>query len=211
MGDTLRIGVIGWGLRGGLAALAHRPEEGVEVVVLADTNEAAHAKFKEKIGDQATVTTDFTDFLSMNLDAVFVLSPDWLHEEHACTLLDVGMGVYLEKPMAITVEGCVRILCAAKNGGAKLFVGHNMRHFTVVQKMKEWIDEGRIGEVKAGWCRHFVSYGGDAYFRDWHADRTKSTGLLLQKGAHDIDVLHWLCGGYSQSVCAMGGLTVYGQ
>jgi len=34
---------------------------------------------------------------------------------------------------------------------------------------------------------------------------------LLQKGAHDIDVLHWLCDGYSKSVSAMGGLTVYGQ
>ena len=54
---------------------------------------------------------------------------------------------------------------------------------------------GHIGEVKAGWCRHFVGWGGDFYFKDWHADRTKSTGLLLQKGAHDIDVLHWLCGG----------------
>jgi len=86
-----------------------------------------------------------------------------------------------------------------------------MRHFGVVRKMKEWIDAGLIGEVKTAWCRHFVSYGGEAYFQDWHADRTKSTGLLLQKGSHDIDVLHWLCGGYAKRVTAMGDLMVYGE
>ena len=86
-----------------------------------------------------------------------------------------------------------------------------MRHFAVVLKMKELIDAGAIGKVKAGWCRHFVSYGGDAYFKDWHADRRTATGLLLQKGAHDIDVLHWLCGGYTKRVSAMGALTLYDQ
>ncbi len=210
MSDKLRIGAIGYGLRGGLSGVAHRPEEGVELVALADPSELAQAAFLEKF-PEAKVVADYTEFLSMGLDAVFVTSPDWLHEEQASTLLGAGVSVYLEKPMAITTEGCDRILWAAKNGGGKLFVGHNMRHFAVVQKMKEWIDEGKIGEVKTAWCRHFVSYGGDAYFRDWHADRTKSTGLLLQKGAHDIDVLHWLCGGYSERVTAFGELAVYGQ
>jgi len=211
MAQDIRVGAIGYGLRGGLSVLAHRPEQGVRLVALADPSEQAQAKFHERVGEDVTLCSDYLDLLKLNLDAVFVTSPDWLHEEQASTLLEAGIGVYLEKPMAITVEGCDRILAAAMTGGGKLFVGHNMRHFAVVQKMKEWIDEGLIGEVKAGWCRHFVSYGGDAYFRDWHADRTKSTGLLLQKGAHDIDVLHWLCGGYSQSVSAMGALAVYGQ
>ena len=84
-----------------------------------------------------------------------------------------------------------------------------MRHLSSVLKMKELIDNGAIGEVKTAWCRHFVGYGGDAYFKDWHAERAKSTGLLLQKGAHDIDVLHWLCGSYTERVVALGGLTLY--
>lgn len=37
-----------------------------------------------------------------------------------------------------------------------------------------------------------MGYGGDWYFKDWHAERRCTTGLLLQKAAHDIDVLHWL-------------------
>ena len=65
--------------------------------------------------------------------------------------------------------------------------------------------------MKAVWCRHFVGNGGDYYFKDWHADRRRPTGLLLQKGAHDIDVIHWLAGGYDRRVSAMGALAVYGD
>ncbi len=78
-----------------------------------------------------------------------------------------------------------------------------------VLKMKKLIDAGAIGEVKAAWCRHFVSHGGDWYFKDWHAERQFSTGLLLQKAAHDIDVIHWLCGSFTEFVNALGGLTLY--
>ncbi len=113
--------------------------------------------------------------------------------------------------MAITIEGCDRVLRAAFESRRRLFLGHNMRHMRVMRKMKELVDAGTIGEVKAGWCRHFVGHGGDFYFQDWHAERCNTTGLLLQKGAHDIDILHWLCGGYSKRVTGMGGLTVYGS
>ena len=93
MSDKLRIGASGWGLRGGLAAIANKPDEGSELVALADLSEKAHAKFKERLGEDRFVTTDYLDLLKQNLDAVFVMSPDWLHEEHACTLLNAGMNL----------------------------------------------------------------------------------------------------------------------
>lgn len=207
----MRFGVVGWGLRKHLPMLMHKPEEGFELAALADPSVEAREDFKSKTNDSVFLTSDFRDLLDKGLDALFILSPDWLHEEQAITCLNAGTPVYLEKPMAITIEGCDRILKAAKDSGTKLYVGHNMRHFGVVRKMREWIQAGHIGEVKTAWCRHFVSYGGEAYYRDWHADRSQSNGLLLQKGAHDIDVLHWLCDGYSKRVSAMGSLMVYGD
>ncbi|MFD2348458.1 Gfo/Idh/MocA family oxidoreductase [Nonomuraea ferruginea] len=72
-----------------------------------------------------------------------------------------------------------------------------MRHMGVVRLMRDIIRRGDIGEPKTVWVRHFVGYGGDYYFKDWHADRTRTTGLLLQKAAHDLDVVHWLAGGYT--------------
>ncbi|MFE4953452.1 Gfo/Idh/MocA family protein [Streptomyces sp. NPDC056653] len=109
-----------------------------------------------------------------------------------------------------TVESCDNVLRAAYETGTRLYVGHNMRHMGVVRLMRDIIARGDIGEPKAVWVRHFVGYGGDYYFKDWHADRTRTTGLLLQKAAHDIDVLHWLAGGYTRRVNALGDLLVYG-
>ena len=206
----IKIGVIGVGGRGALARNAHLPEEGFKIVAGVDVDDEHLKNFKEFAGDDVFISKDYRKLLAIrDIDAVFVTSPDFLHEEHALAALLAGKAVYLEKPMAITIEGCDRLLKAAYKTGSKLYLGHNMRHFPVVLKMKEVIDSGLIGEVQAGWCRHFVNYGGDAYFRDWHSEQKNTTGLLLQKGAHDIDVMHWLMGGYTKTVVGMGMLSVY--
>ncbi|MBT3286579.1 MAG: Gfo/Idh/MocA family oxidoreductase [Victivallales bacterium] len=210
--DDLRIGVIGAGGRGRLARHSHKPGEGSRLVAGCDIVPAALESFREFAGDDVFTCEDYRELLDRDdIDAVFVTTPDYWHEEHALAALDAGKAVYLEKPMTITIDGCDRVLRKAHEKGVKLYLGHNMRHMSFVQKMKELIDSGAIGEVKAGWCRHFVAYGGDAYFKDWHADRSKATSMLLQKGAHDIDVLHWLCGGYSKRVTGFGNLSVYNQ
>lgn len=208
----LRLGLIGAGRRGALAQYTHQPENNVFLTAAADISNKALSAFKETVGREVFVTEDYHELLARpDIDAVVISTPDDLHEEHAIAALKAGKGVYLEKPMAITVEGCDRILQAAYDHKSKLYVGHNLLHFAVIRKMKELIDSGAIGEVKTAWCRHFISYGGDAYFKDWHAERSRTTSLLLQKGAHDIDILHWLCGGYTETVTAMGDLSVYGQ
>lgn len=209
--QDLRIGVIGVVGRGRLAHQAHQPGKGSRIVAGADIYPDALAAFTKEI-EGARPFNDYRPMLDeMKLDAVFVTSPDYMHEEHAVAALQRGIAVYLEKPMAITIEGCDRILAAAAQSGARLYVGHNMRHMSFVKEMKRLIDSGAIGEVKAAWCRHFIGYGGDAYFKDWHSERKYTTGLLLQKAAHDIDVMHWLCGGFTEQVVAMGALTLYDQ
>lgn len=208
----LNIGIIGSGGRGvTLGAAAHQPGHGARVVACCDISEQALARNRTNYGRDIFTTDDYRELLAHDLDAVIVATPDFLHEEQAVAALSAGRAVYLEKPMAITIAGCDRILRAAARAKARLYVGHNMRHISFVRKMKALIDDGAIGEVKACWVRHFVGNGGDYYFRDWHAERRFSTGLLLQKASHDIDVIHWLCGGYTRRVSAMGALTLYGQ
>jgi len=208
----LRIGVIGLGRRRYMAALAHQPENDVYVTAVADPRELHRTDFEKKIGAEVSFTADYREMLDLpELDAVIILSSDFLHEEHATAALEAGKHVYLEKPMAITIEGCDRILETARNTGRKVVVGHNMRHLETIRKMKDLVLEGAIGDVRSGWCRHFCCYGGDAYFKDWHAERDKSTSLLLQKACHDIDILHWLCDGATRRTTAMGNLTVYNK
>jgi predicted dehydrogenase len=205
----LRFGVVGLGARSRIAQYAHRPGEGSEVVALADPAPAQREAALEQYPD-ATAYADHTELLDLKLDGVFLTTPDDLHEDPAIDFLRAGVPVFVEKPLAITTSGCDRVLQAAYDSGARLYVGHNMRHMPVVLTMRDLIQSGAIGEVKAIWCRHFVGHGGDYYFKDWHADRRRTTGLLLQKGAHDIDVMHWLAGGYTTRANALGGLTVYG-
>jgi len=205
----LRIGVIGVGGRGILASHSHKPDNGVIITAGADPWRIALDKFALEY-PEAELFNDYKLLLKRSdIDAVFICSPDYCHEEQAVAALKAGKAVYLEKPMAITIEDCDRILDTAERTGSKLYLGHNMRHFESILRMKEIIDSGTIGEIKAVWCRHFVSYGGDAYFKDWHSEQKYSTGLLLQKAAHDIDVIHWLAGAYTKSVVGMGKLDVY--
>lgn len=205
----LDIGVIGSGGRGRLARYAHG--EKARVVACCDLSEATLEKNREAYGADIFTTDDYRELLGRDLDAVFIATPDFLHEEMTIAVLQAGQAVYLEKPMAISTAGCDRILQTALDTGSKLFVGHNMRYMPFVLKMRELILSGKIGAVKAIWCRHFVGHGGDYYFKDWHAERRYSNGLLLQKGAHDIDVMHWLAQSYAQRVVALGGLSVFGD
>ncbi len=207
---ALRVGVVGVGARASFVA-RHAAALDMRVVATADPHPAAADRTRELFGPDAR---PFADHRTMadgaRPRAVIVTSPDHTHADIATDLLQRGIAVYLEKPMATTLADADRVLAAGRRGPGVLYVGHNMRHMAVVRTLKAVVDRGDIGAVRAIWCRHFVGDGGDFYFKDWHADRSRSTGLLLQKGAHDIDVIHYLAGGYSSMVVGMGDLTVYG-
>ena len=207
----LRVGVVGIGARCYLAALADSSPVPARLVAAADTAPDAAERAERLLPEGVAVVGDHRDLLECGLDAVVLTTPDDTHEELACFFLEAGIPVYLEKPLAITIESADRILATARRTGTRLYVGHNMRHMEVVRLLKSIIDSGRIGEVKAIWCRHFVGNGGDYYFRDWHAERRHVTGLLLQKAAHDIDVMSWLAHSAPARVVGMGGLMVYGE
>ncbi|MER6509856.1 Gfo/Idh/MocA family oxidoreductase [Nonomuraea sp. NPDC001636] len=205
--SDLRIAVIGAGQRVSIAREAHRPGRGARITAVCDLDPARLAHARTLFGDDVRTTTRLEE--ALDADAVIVATPDHLHAEHAIAVLGAGLPTFVEKPLATTVEDADRVLEAARAHAARLYVGHNMRHMPVVREMRSLIGRGAIGEVTAVWCRHFVGHGGDYYFKDWHADRRCTTGLLLQKGAHDLDVIHWLAGSRTGLVTAMGALGVY--
>ncbi len=210
----VRFGVIGVDptLRAGFVFRYFDREAG-EITALCDRDPASLEAVKQAYPELEKTRT-YSDYRQLladpEVEAVFILVRDQYHEEMAVAALEAGKHVYLEKPMAITIDGCDRILETAFRTGSKLMVGHNMRYMDFVLKMKEIIDSGIIGEIQSVWCRHFISYG-SCYFRHFCAEQKTCTGLLLQKGSHDIDVIHWLAGGYSKRVVAMGRLSVYNR
>ena len=210
----LRVGIVGVGARSTVAKHAELPENNSVVVAACDPFSGTAQRLRDHVGldpDRIKITENLDDFIRVGLDAAVVTSPDDSHAEVTIALLRAGIPVYLEKPIAIHLDDATEILETAYTTGTRLYVGHNMRHMGVVTTLRDLITSGVIGEVKAIWCRHFVGNGGDYYFKDWHADRTRSNGLLLQKAAHDLDVMNWLTDSHAIRVVGMGGLMVYGQ
>jgi predicted dehydrogenase len=207
----LSVAVIGVGARSIIGHHVSTARPDARVVAVVDSSEAGRIR-AGTLFPEAAVYSTLSDFIAAGgADAAIVTTPDHTHEEIAVALLEAGIAVYLEKPLAISLEGADRVLTAAAETGTPLYVGHNFRHSAVVRVMREIIERGEIGEVKAVWVRHFVGNGGDYYFKDWHADRSKTGTLLLQKASHDIDIVHYLASGYTRRVVGMGDLMIYGN
>lgn len=207
----LNIGVVGVTSRGSIANYWQRYDDRTVVSAGMDTSDEALAIFSKDINPDAFITKNIDELLARkDIDAVAITSPDFSHEEYVIKAFQAGKHVFCEKPMAITTEGCDRMLDAWKESGKKFMIGFNMRYMNIFRVMKDVVDSGVIGEIKAVWCRHFVGLGGGWYFHDWHANRKNTTSLLLQKAAHDIDIIHWITGKYTKNVVGMGSLDYYG-
>ncbi|MFP7834272.1 Gfo/Idh/MocA family protein [Marisediminicola sp. LYQ134] len=215
--NAVRVAVVGFGARAQIANHVATVRPGSSIAAVVDPTDRGRDR-ASLVHPSAEIFATVDALLAAHrereggvVDAAIVTSPDHTHESIAVALLEAGIGVYLEKPLAIDVAGADRVLTAAAATGTALYVGHNFRHSDVVQTMRAIIARGEIGEVKAVWVRHFVGNGGDYYFKDWHADRSKTNTLLLQKASHDIDIVHYLASSYTRRVVGMGDLLVYGD
>lgn len=208
--EQLRLGIIGLGFRSPVVKLWHNPEGKSIITAVSDLLEDRIETFKKDVTSDVFATTDYKELLKRDdVDAVVVLTEDYKHIEHAVDVLEAGKDLYLEKPMAITIEDCDRIIDAWKKSNKKMMIGFNMRYMPLYETIKHYIDNDYIGEVKAVWVRHFVGRGGIYYYQDWHRNRKYTNSLLLQKASHDIDVIHMLTGSYVKKVSAFGSLDFY--
>ena len=209
---VLRVAVVGIGQRAAIAEHVGATGVAAEIVAAVDVTPAGRERAERQFGEGVAVYASLDELIEVGeIDAAIVTTPDFTHSDIAIALLRAGIAVYLEKPIATTVDDADAVLATAQETKTPLYVAHNFRHAAVVRLMSEIIRRGEIGEVKSIWVRHFVGNGGDYYFKDWHADRANVTSLLLQKASHDIDIIHMLGGGYTRRVVGMGDLMVYGD
>lgn len=206
----INIGLIGGGDRGYYVPYWINQNEHSNLVALAEIDSSRIDRFKENLKEDIHITNDYKDLLNNpDIDAVIVMTPDHMHVEHAVNALKSGKDVFLDKPLAITIDGCDEIMDALEVSDNKLMIGMNMRYMTIYKTMKKIIDEDQIGDIKAIWVRHFVGRGGRFYFQDWHRNSKKTNSLLIQKGSHDFDMIHMLSGSYTKKVSAFGSLDFY--
>jgi scyllo-inositol 2-dehydrogenase (NADP+) len=188
-----RLGIIGPGL---IWQKSHRPailplEETFEVVAFCASSE----RLKDKVAQQypgAPFSTDYLSFVqSPDLDAVLVLTPIALNAPVAMAALDAGKLVFLEKPMARTLEEAEALVGAERAPGRQLMVLEQdgyARHWRIV---RDALEAGRIGRVVSydyvthsalGPADTATGYAGTA----WRKQADFPLGTLFDGGHHNI-------------------------
>ncbi len=210
MDKKLKFAIVGTGLRG-CGCFGNLLKERTDCVIQAmcDKNPKRVQYTAEKYGNPATYT-DLSEMLKKEqLDAVIVTTPDAFHEECAVTILNHGVNVLIDKPLATTVKGCRNIIAAAEKSGKVAMIGFNLRHSPVLLKLKEIIDKGEIGKVILAENREFYD-GGRTYMARWNGMKSSSGGLWIHKGSHDFDIFNWLLGfPKPRKVTAFAGMSVF--
>lgn len=192
--SKIKIGIIGAGGRGIMAFgknFQNLFPEQTQLAAVADPNPERAAAGLEHLGVQAEIYTDYQAMLARkDLDAVVITTPDHLHEEHCIAALKQGKHVLVDKPLAISAAACLRVIEAAEKANRLLYMGFNLRHNVVLQRIKYFLSSGQLGCL---FSLHAVEYydGGRTYMARWNRLKKYTGGLFIHKGSHDFDIINW--------------------
>lgn len=150
-----------------------------------------------------------------SLDAVAVESPPYFHPEQAVATLDAGMHLYLAKPIAVDVPGCMAIVEAAKRNSGKLsaWVDFQTRANESFQGAAQRIHQGFIGKPVSGQFYYYCGRlnirtepGTDtARMRNWMFDIALSGDIIVEQNIHVLDVANWYLQGHPLKAVGTGG------
>jgi predicted dehydrogenase len=172
-----------------LAAAAGRA--GLELVTCFSRDEARRGEFAERFGCEPAGS--FEDAIGhAAVEGVLLVTPNDAHEEQALECAARGRHVFVEKPIAVTVEAGERMRDACADAGVTLMVGHAFRRLGAARRVKELIDEGALGRVVLAEAN--FSLPGSFKPEAWRAHRERNPGgPIMQLGIHQIDTLsYWL-------------------
>lgn len=161
-----------------------------QIVALVDPAVAV----RDETGDQFGIEQRFDSLTqalnSIEFDAVIITTPTFTHKNLACEAANAGKHVFLEKPMALSIEECDAIIDACEDNNVLLQIGF-MRHFEPeFVEAAQRIEEGEIGYpmlVKS--LTH-----GPGLPPAWARDLERSNGMLAEVNSHDWDAVRWLMG-----------------
>ncbi len=199
--SSLRVGLIGAGLQGHRRAKVLRFGLGERLVAVSDTN--AHIGQRLSSLYQAALEPDWRNLINhAGIDAVIICTPSHLHFDMVKDLLNAGKHVLCEKPLALEIHQAETLVEIARERGLKLKCGFNHRHFPGIAQAKKWCDEGKLGSLLLGRCRHGI-IGRPGYDKDWRAQPQMSGGgELMDQGFHAIDLFRWFFGEFEEVIGA---------
>ena len=181
MTATLRAGVIGVGSMGRNHARAYASLEGVELAAVCDAETAAADKVASMY--RCEVYSDYRSMLADGqIDLISVVVPTKYHYAVASEVIDHGVSVLIEKPIAATVAEGRALVEAAQRRGVMLSVGHIERFNPAIISLKQQIDDHELGNVFQISARRVGPFPA----------RIMDVGVVVDLATHEIDVLNYL-------------------
>ncbi|MCL2003481.1 MAG: Gfo/Idh/MocA family oxidoreductase [Oscillospiraceae bacterium] len=194
----LKIGIVGCG---GIANSKHLPS--VKHTELADVTafcdlvaERAETSAKEFGTPDAKVFTDYRELLKLDLDAVYVCTPNRSHSEIAVAALESKKHVMCEKPMAINYPEALKMTEAAKRSGKLLTVGYQNRYRADTIFLKQECVAGALGDIyyaKARSVRRRAVPTWGVFLNEYE----QGGGPLIDVATHSLDLVLWLMDNYT--------------
>jgi UDP-N-acetylglucosamine 3-dehydrogenase len=191
----IKVAVIGAGNMGRhhVRNYAMLPES--ELVALADINPDSAKLAKEY---KAKFFTDYKEMLEeMKPQAISIVVPTPLHLEVGTYAMERGIHCLVEKPIAYSIKEADALIGLAEKNKLVFTVGHIERYNPIVRKLKEIMDEKRLGKVTSIVCRRVGGFP---------AVEPK-TDVVIDLAVHDIDIINYLLGRLPSDIHSHGSQT----
>jgi len=192
------MGVVGvgfWG-RNHLRVLK---ELGVRVSAVCDIDRDRAMKAAKEYGVEKVYTSLDEMLRKEDLSAVTICTPSITHSECAVKALESGLHVFVEKPLASSVDECLRIIDAMNSNNRIVMTGFIERFNPAVTKAMELLEAGEIGDV-------IMSHGRRI---GWWPERIGDVGVVKDTAIHDIDLARFIFKQDPVRVYARGGKQVH--
>lgn len=192
---TVNVGIIGYGKVAHLHARALKSIESANLVAVQGRDLTKAQQFAGQYDLRAY--TDLEEMINQSgVQAIVVCTPHPAHASSAVVAANLGVHVLVEKPLAASLEDCDKMIDAAQRNGVLLGVISQRRFYEPVLRVRQAIDEGKIGTpilgsvIMYGW-RDEKYYRSDPWRGKWE---TEGGGVLVNQSPHPLDLLHWFMG-----------------
>lgn len=175
------------------------------LVAIADLDRAKAQALASQNGADAVYADPLELFERRDIEAVLIVTPTDTHPDLVAAAAAAGKHVFVEKPLALTLDGCDRAIAAVAGAGVKLQVGFMRRFDPAYREARSKVETGAIGRPTL-----FKSISRDPVRTSLEfARRESSGGLIMDMGVHDFDLARWLMGREVVRVSSEGACLAY--
>ena len=201
----LRIGIVGLGFMGKMHFRCYNSLNNVEIIAICDADTSRLQDTSGVAGNISGAEDDldlrnialYSDLSKMlaegELDALSIASPTFLHASQTIEVLNAGVHVFCEKPMALNSGDCREMAEVAKQSGKTLQIGHCIRFWPEYVQAKEIIDSQKYGKVLAATFQR-LSLTPTWSWDNCFLDGKRSGGAMLDLHIHDTDYVQYVFG-----------------